>query len=99
VIIWRAASASTEPTSPAFDTATAISGVDTPAIGAWMMGDSIPSFRMKGSTALLLLKWRYHIPVRIEEECRQFLDASVGSTDARNRVPRRLGVVGPTRAK
>jgi hypothetical protein len=47
-IICRVASASTAPTPmeprpPAFETAPAISGVDTPAIGAWMIGSSIPT--------------------------------------------------------
>jgi hypothetical protein len=32
-----------EPKAPAFETAAAISGVETPAIGAWMIGQSIPS--------------------------------------------------------
>src|SRR4029077_19408890 len=52
-IIPRAVSGSdaptpTEPSPPAFDTAAAISGVDTPAIGAWMIGNSIPSLRRNG---------------------------------------------------
>jgi hypothetical protein len=42
-----------EPSAPAFDTAAAISGVDAPAIGAWMIGNSIPSLRRKVSTAAL----------------------------------------------
>jgi hypothetical protein len=32
-----------DPSAPAFETAAAISGVDTPAMGAWMMGASISS--------------------------------------------------------
>src|SRR5262249_56088141 len=32
-----------EPTAPALAGAAAIEGVDTPAIGAWMMGRSMPS--------------------------------------------------------
>jgi hypothetical protein len=34
-----------EPSPPAFDTAAAISGVDRAAIGAWMIGNSIPSLQ------------------------------------------------------
>src|SRR4051812_27142707 len=33
-----------EPSAPAFETAAASRGVDTPAIGAWMIGSSIPSW-------------------------------------------------------
>src|SRR5262249_11391111 len=56
-IMRRVASASTapepiEPTAPALATAAAISGVDTPAIGAWIIGSSIPSLRRKGSKRL-----------------------------------------------
>ena len=61
-IICRVVSASTDPTPmepspPAFDTAAAISGVDTPAIGACMIGSSIPSLRRNGSKGLLLRAW------------------------------------------
>ena len=43
-----------EPRPPALDTAAAMSGVDTPAIGAWMIGSSIPSMRSNASTKLSL---------------------------------------------
>src|SRR5262249_23441166 len=72
-----------EPTPPAFETAAAISGVDTPAIGAWMIGNSIPSLQRNGSKAFLLLKWGYSSPARMEGERRQSLDASVSSDRSR----------------